>query len=98
MRSPLRVAPRAWKELETAIAWYEEQGSGLGAELADAFDEALTDIVEAPERWPRWQPDAPYRRRVVPRFPYVIFYAVEGNVVRVVAFAHVKRRPGYWMR
>jgi toxin ParE1/3/4 len=94
----LRLAPRVWKEMEIAVGWYEEQRVGLGAELAEAVDDALADILEAPERWPLWQPDAPYRRRVVRRFPYVLFYAVEGNIVRVVALAHVKRRPGYWMR
>lgn len=98
MTHSLRVAPRAWKELEAAVAWYEEQREGLGAELAHAIDEALSDIMAAPLRWPRWQPDAPYRRRVIHRFPYSIFYAVEGSIVRVVAISHAKQRPGYWLR
>jgi toxin ParE1/3/4 len=98
MKHKLRVAPRAWKELEAGVAWYEKQRAGLGAEFAYAIDEALSDLMTAPERWPLWQADAPYRRRVIHRFPYVLFYAVEGNIVRVVAIAHAKRQPGYWLR
>ncbi len=98
MTHSLRVAPRVWKELDEAVAWYEEQREGLGAEFAYAIDEALSDIMSAPLRWPQWQADAPYRRRVVHRFPYLVFYAVEGSIVRVVAIAHMKRHPGYWLR
>lgn len=59
MKHKLRVASRAWKELEEGIAWYEEQRVGLGAEFGYAVDEALSDLMTAPERWPLWQPTLP---------------------------------------
>ncbi len=48
MTYSLRVAPRAWKELEAAVAWYEEQRLGLGQEFAAAIDDALSDVMAAP--------------------------------------------------
>jgi toxin ParE1/3/4 len=30
------------------------------------------------------------------RFPYLIYYEIMPNRVRVVAIAHKRRRPGYW--
>ena len=98
MTRSLRVAARVWKELEEAIIWYEEQRDGLGMELAEAVEEAFSEIVEAPERWPRWQEGAAYRRRVLTRFPYAVFYVVNAGVVRILAVAHTKRQPGYWLR
>jgi toxin ParE1/3/4 len=34
--------------------------------------------------------------RMLKRFPYTIFYVVEGNTVFVLAVAHQRREPGYW--
>jgi hypothetical protein len=48
-----------------------------------------------PEQWPIWRSDRPYRKRVLGRFPYVIFHVIEAIVV--LAVAHTKRRPGYWL-
>ena len=39
----------------------------------------------------------PYRRRVLLDVPYLVFYMVELDVVEVLAVAHAKRRPGYWI-
>ncbi len=32
------------------------------------------------------------------RFPYSVMYSVVGNVIRVLAVAHDRRRPFYWSR
>ncbi len=36
------------------------------------------------------------RRVPLRRFPFSLFYILEPRLV-VVAFAHLKRRPGYWV-
>jgi toxin ParE1/3/4 len=36
------------------------------------------------------------RRFVMRRFPFSIVYYIVDDIVRVVAVAHGKRRPGYW--
>ena len=33
---------------------------------------------------------------LVRRFPYVVYYSEGEEVVRVIAIAHGRRRPGYW--
>lgn len=72
-----RIAPSVWTVLAEAQAWYEEQRSGLGTEFMAAVEGGLDDIRRAPEQWPIWRFDRPYRKRVLGRFPYVIFYVVE---------------------
>ena len=32
------------------------------------------------------------------RFPFAIGYVVEDDTVTVLAIAHLRRRPGYWLR
>lgn len=39
-----------------------------------------------------------YRRFPLNGFPFSLIYRIDGEVLRVVAFAHRRRRPGYWAR
>lgn len=36
------------------------------------------------------------RRLMLTRFPYSLIYLIQVDRCYVVAFAHAKRRPGYW--
>jgi plasmid stabilization system protein ParE len=40
--------------------------------------------------------DATLRRLVLTRFPYFLIYSFTTDLLRVVAVAHARRRPGYW--
>ena len=39
---------------------------------------------------------AEVRRVLVKRFPYGVYYLVEGEVLLVLAVAHSRRKPHYW--
>ncbi|MBI3769922.1 MAG: type II toxin-antitoxin system RelE/ParE family toxin [Deltaproteobacteria bacterium] len=93
----LRVQPEAETELVTAVEWYESKRRGLGLELLVAVDRALEELLRTPGRHPIWRRGHRFRRRIVQRFPYVIFFTSTESRVEVVAFAHAKRRPGYWL-
>ncbi len=97
MIQSFRIEPEAEAELLAAAAWYESKRPGLGVELVATIDGAIDEILAAPEANPLWRKNHPYRRRRVPRFPYVIFYTASETAVKVVAFAHAKREPGYWL-
>ncbi len=87
-------------ELEQAEDWYEGERAGLGEELSAEVDRALQIIGESPTNWPRWpnSPPAPVLRRfVLSRFPFALAYMVEPKRVIVLAIAHTRRRPGYWL-
>jgi plasmid stabilization system protein ParE len=97
MKRTLRVSPEAEAELRSAAIWYEERRPGLGIELVAVVDRAFQSILENPEACPVWRPDRPYRRRPLMHFPYVVFFRTEADAVEVVAVAHAKRSPGYWL-
>ena len=97
MTRHLIVSVEAEQELAQAFEWYEQRRPGLGVEFVDAIELALDAIEERPEAWPIWQRGYPYRKYVLRRFPFVIFFTAETASIRVVAFAHAKRKPGYWL-
>ena len=92
------LGPGAQLELRAAANWYSEQEPGLGEEFLAEIGRTLDSIVQAPERCPLWRPTRPYRRAIVHRFPYFVFYVYAQDKVRVLAVAHQRRKPGYWLR
>ena len=61
---------------------------------------AVRDASEHPTRWPLFpgvDPDLAVRRKVLRRFPYSVAWLVEPTGIVIVAVAHGKRRPGYWL-
>ena len=97
MRGTLRVLPDAEAELQSAAMWYEGKRRGLGIELIAVVDRAFESILENPEACPVWRPDRPYRKLLLERFPYVVFFRIDSSTIEIVAVAHAKRRPGYWL-
>jgi len=93
----LRVLPEAEAELAAAVEWYEDRRVGLGVDLVALIDQALERITESPDTFPVWKSGYPYRKLVLRRFPYIVFFTVDNVEITIVAFAHGKRRPGYWI-
>jgi plasmid stabilization system protein ParE len=93
----LRVLPEAEEELAQAAEWYESKRVGLGVELVAVVDRAFDEILDAPVSHALWRADRPYRRKVLTRFPYIVFFRATDEAVEIVAVAHAKRRPGYWV-
>ncbi|WP_224372815.1 type II toxin-antitoxin system RelE/ParE family toxin [Hyalangium versicolor] len=94
--------PAADKEVDAAVEWYEVQLSGLGAEFFAELGRALGMLTESPRSWPLW-PGARteslgIRRFLMRRFPFALPYLVVEERIIVLAVAHVRRRPGYWLR
>jgi toxin ParE1/3/4 len=94
------VLDEAEDELIAAQRWYENQRAGLGQEFRKAIDEAMDRLAEAPLTAspifnPLTQP-IETRRMLVKRFPYSIIFVEYQEDLWVIAFAHNRRRPGYW--
>lgn len=96
----IRLAPEAVRELAEAAAWYETRREGLGREFAADVERALPELAKNPARFLRLL-DPPeelvVRRALLPRFPYAIVFMEMTNQIRVLAIAHLRRQPGYWL-
>jgi toxin ParE1/3/4 len=95
---PAVLAPDAQAELEGAADWYEARREGLGLSFLLQVDAALQAIEETPSGFPRWEHDTRFRKLVMQRFPYLIFYRELDDRIEVVAIAHGVREPGYWRK
>ena len=82
------------------LLWYKDRQTGLG----DAFVAHLRQAFEAIRTRPLSLPRLEYysgphdiRRIVVQRFPYVAIFRHRDKEVLVIAVAHSRRRPLYWL-
>ena len=101
MTRRLRIDADAEEELAAAIAWYEGRRSGLGRGFLDAVDEALIHVRERPKTGspvPGVPAELGTRRVAVKKFPYSVIFMELATEVRILAFAHARRRPGYWRK
>ena len=81
-------------ELIEAAQFYEVRVPTLGAQFLDAANQGIRIILDDPDRWRISEADV--RRYLMPRFPYAIYYRVLPDHVRILAFKHHRRHPGYW--
>jgi plasmid stabilization system protein ParE len=93
----LRILPEAEEELAEAAVWYESKRAGLGVEMIAIVDRAFEELLSAPLVCAAWRSDRTYRRKVLARFPYVVFYRVTDEIVEIMAVANARQRPGYWL-
>ena len=91
----VRFLDPAEQEMLGAARYYESQAVGLGEDFLSKVESAVRDIAEHPEMWPVIRLDI--RRRLVHRFPYGILYRMCDEEIVVVAVAHLRRHPTYWI-
>jgi len=91
----LAFHPAAAEEFGAAAEYYDAAAPGLGSRFALAVRRA-TDLALAHPSGGAERGVAGARRLVVHGFPYEVVYRVRGEVLEVLAVAHLRRRPGYW--
>lgn len=88
----------ALEELSAAVVWYEARQTGLGNRLIATIDVLVHTLAEAPSGFPvvAEHGASPVRRLLLSTFPYCLLFRIVGDDVEVLAFAHLRRCPGYW--
>jgi toxin ParE1/3/4 len=96
----VRFAPEVPDELAEVVLWYEGKRQGLGEEFLDEIGATLPLVGSRPRSFPQLEgvdPKLEIRRALLARFPYALVFLVLEEHVRILAVAHAKRRPGYWL-
>jgi toxin ParE1/3/4 len=89
------ILQQAFKELNDAVSYYEEQQTGLGLRLMDEFDRHVSWILSN-STVPCIRRGG-YRRVNLKTFPYYIAYIVREDILWILAVAHGHRKPEYWI-
>jgi hypothetical protein len=82
-----------------AAAWYEGRVAGLGERFLSETEAAFARIDATPltgSPWVHRRLPEGVRRVFLRSFPYSAVYILEPELT-VVAVAHARRRPGYWL-
>ncbi|MCK6522026.1 type II toxin-antitoxin system RelE/ParE family toxin [Myxococcota bacterium] len=87
----------AGEELRSAVRWYESRREGLGAEFLSAVQAALRRVAANPDTLAAWPENPKFRRALVSRFPYTLYYRVINGTPVVFAVALARRQPDYWL-
>ena len=97
----LELHPEARAELRSAALWYDGRRTGLGDEFIAEVSATLDRIGNAPESYPAWPGTRAagtlIRKATVQRFPYLIAFERHEQHLLILAVAHAKRRPLYWL-
>ncbi len=94
MAAEVIIAPEAEQDLAEAYAWYENRRPGLGEEFLSCVDAGIQTIARMPEMYSIVHEN--YRRALVRRFPYAIFYEHVQGTVTVYCVFHTARDPQKW--
>jgi plasmid stabilization system protein ParE len=91
-RYRLKSNPIVDADVEAAFQWYESEKEGLGYEFLDE----LRRIRNGPLKYQVLS--SGIRRAMTRRFPYAIYFLVEGTLIVILAVLHAGRDPAVWQR
>jgi plasmid stabilization system protein ParE len=96
MANKLEFTAKALADVRAAQAWYEDQKPGLGDRFATFLEECLEIVLKNPELFEVVHKQ--YRRTILRKFPYVVYYRHSGETVKVFAVLHSAQDPRKWRR
>ena len=80
--------------MATVMEYYDRASPGLGLEFLSEVERTTGRIVLNPEAWTKVS--AHCRRCRTRRFPYGVFYSIEGDLVVISAVMDLRRHPASW--
>ena len=92
----LVILPRAVQEATAAFEWYQTEAPGLG----DAFFQRVDECINFIYHNPQWHAivEGDYRRALVRRFPYAVFYKYDDEKVHIYSIFHCAQNPEIWQK
>jgi plasmid stabilization system protein ParE len=83
-------------ELIEAQDWYEGEAPGLGRRFRAAIDTMAERMSTNPRQFPLVFKTV--RRALLRRFPYALFFVIDGDDLFVIACFHASRDPAQWQK
>jgi plasmid stabilization system protein ParE len=86
--------PQAQVDVVESYNWYETREPGLGEEFLRCLEACVERIVRRPFMYPIAVDT--FRRALLRRFPYEVFYEPEGDILTIYAVIHCSQNPRKW--
>ena len=94
MAADLILAPEAEEDIAAAYGWYEGRRLGLGEDFLSAVEACLESVRRYPEMY--GLAHGTYRRALLRRFPYGVFYEYSRGTIVVYGVLHTSMNPEKW--
>ena len=94
MNYTVEIRRAAKADIRAAALWYERQRKGLGRDFLVKVGDVILSLGQTPTMHQIIK--ANVRRALLKRFPYCVYYTVEGQVVQIIGVFHAKRDPAKW--
>ena len=91
----LTFNPLAEEEYGAAVERYAADRSDVHFRFIETVEAAVLQVREFPESGPVAR--GAIRSKVLFGFPYTIYYSIRPPVFRILAVAHQRRQPFYWL-
>jgi hypothetical protein len=91
MNSKFEIKEEAKSDLLIAFSYYEGSSAGLGKKFFNAVEEAFSFITNSPELYPIKR--GFYRECRIRKFPFVIVYSFENNLIVVFSVFNTWKNP-----
>ena len=88
--------PEADDDIAEAYGWYEAREPGLSEDFLRGVEACVLVIQRHPEIFPVAVDD--FRRALIRRFPFEIFYEVAGDAIHVYSVFHCSQDPQKWRK
>ena len=86
--------PRTETDVREAMAHYDGRSPGLGERFKRTFYATVDEMLFLPEK-NAVKADGGIRTRLMRPFPYLIFHAIEHDIVFVLAVQYAGRKPAH---
>jgi len=91
MTYTLRFLPEVEEDAVNGYLWYEAKSRGLGEDFLRMFYACADEILINPLLYQKVYQD--FRRRLLRRFPYAIYFTIEKDQIIVFGLFHCARNP-----
>ncbi len=92
MISRFSVLAEAELDIDDAYVWYESEEPNLGVAFVEQVEQCFVRISSNPKIYA--VVEGPVRRALVHRFPYAVYFVLDGDEVTVFAVLHMARDIG----
>lgn len=92
----VEFTPEADDDISEAYDWYEQREPGLGEEFLRSVEACLAILRRHPLLFPVAVDE--FRRALVRRFPFEIFYGVNGREITIYSVFHCSQDPQKWRK
>lgn len=89
------IHPLAAAEYENALLWYAARSVQVALGFEKAIEQSIRYISLHPEAPPLC--DQRHRYCKIRKYPYGIIYKLTDRGTRIVAVAHHRQLPGFWL-